>query len=195
MILLISILLILALILICILVLPFNIFLNINVNGSKIVGYFKLTWMKIRLFQKEFPDTEKEEEKREEKKEEEQKFDIKKLPKIISLLYESSPHLMRIFNAFLKSTTFEKFSLYLILGLGSPYDTAIIGGYLYALMPLLNIIPKICFSFEPDLLNERLDANIDLKISIRLFWIVFESLRAVLKKPVRSLLNELRKMR
>jgi len=176
-------------------VIPFNITLKLNLNGLKTEGYFKLTWMKIKLFQKEFPDTEKKVEKIEEKKEDEQKFDIKKLPKIISLLYESSPYLIRIFNAFLKSTKFEKFSLYLIFGLGSPYDTAILGGYAYALMPLLNLIPNAYFALEPDLLNERLEAAINLKISIRLFWIVVELLRAVLKKPVRSLLNELRKMR
>lgn len=195
----ITILLILILILICILVIPFNISLNFNVNGLKVNGNFKLTWMKIKLVQKEFPDKKDKEkkktEKKEKKEEEKQKFDMWRLKKIISLLYESSPYLMRIFTAFLKSTRFENFYIKLTLGLGSPYDTAIVSGYLYALMPLLNLIPKICFSFEPDLLNERLNATINLKVSIRLFWIVFESLRAFIKKPVRSLLNELRKMR
>jgi hypothetical protein len=102
---------------------------------------------------------------------------------------------MRVLSAFLKSTTFEKFSLELKLGLGSPYDTAIVFGYLYALMPLLNLIPKACFFFEPDLLKERIGATINLKIKIRLLWIIIALLRAVIKKPVRSLLNELRKMR
>lgn len=186
-----AIILILILIFICILVVPFNILINLNVCGLKINGNFKLIWMKIRLFQKEFPDKEEKEIKEEEK----QKFPIERIPLIISLLYESSPYLIRIFNAFLKSTSFEKFSLKLILGLGSSYDTAIISGYLYALMPLLNLIPKASFSLEPDLQNERLEASINLKIKIRLLWIVIELLRAVIKKPVRSLLNELRKMR
>lgn len=186
-----AIILILILIFICILVVPFNILINLNVCGLKINGNFKLIWMKIRLFQKEFPDKEEKEIKEEEK----QKFPIERIPLIISLLYESSPYLIRIFNAFLKSTSFEKFSLKLIRGLGSSYDTAIISGYLYALMPLLNLIPKASFSLEPDLQNERLEASINLKIKIRLLWIVIELLRAVIKKPVRSLLNELRKMR
>ena len=199
MILAIAIILILILFLVCILVIPFNIFLNLNVNGLKINGYFKLTWMKIKLFQREFPDKEIKEKKKKKKeiKEEdkEQKFDIGRLPQIISLLYESSPHLMRIFNAFLKSTNFQKFSFKLVLGLGSPYDTALISGYLYALMPLLNLIPKSCFIFEPNFQKEGVEANINLKIRIKLLWIVIESLKAITKKPVKSLLNELRKMR
>jgi hypothetical protein len=193
-----AIILILMLIFTCILVVPFSILLKLNVRGLKINGNFKLTWMKIRLVQKKFPEKSKEKKKPERKEKEEdkkQKFDIERLPKIISLIYESSPYLIRIFSAFLKSTRFEKLSFKLTLGLGSPYDTAIISGYLYALMPLLNLIPNACFSLEPDLLNERLEATVNLKISIRLLWIVIESLRVVIKKPVRSLLNEFRKMR
>jgi hypothetical protein len=170
----------------------------LNVNGLKVKGYFKLTWIKIRLIQKEFPDKEiKEKKKKKEikEKDKEQKFDIGRLPKIISLLYESSPHLLRIFNAFLKSTTFERFHLKFKLGLGSPYDTALMSGYLYSLIPLLNLIPKACFFFEPNFQKEGIEATINLNIRIMLFWIVIESLRAVIKKPVRSLLNELRKMR
>lgn len=198
MILAITIILILILFLACILVIPFNIFLNLNVDGLKINGCFKLTWIKIRLVQREVPDKEiKEKKKKKEIKEEDkkQKFDSGRLPKIISLLYESSPYLMRIFNAFLKSTTFERLHLKFKLGLGSPYDTALISGYLYALMPLLNLIPKLCFIFEPNFQKEELEATINLKIRIRLLWVVIESIRTVIKKPVRSLLNELRKMR
>jgi hypothetical protein len=102
---------------------------------------------------------------------------------------------MRIFNAFLKSTTFERFYLKFKLELGIPYDTSLISGYLYALMPLMNLIPKLCFIFEPDFQKEGIEATINLKIRIRLLWVVIESLRAIIKKPVRSLLNELRKMR
>jgi len=78
------------------------------------MGYFKLTWMKIRLFQKEFPDKEDKEKKKKKeakKEEKEQKFNINRLPKIITLLCQSSPYLMRVFNAFLKSITFKRFIL------------------------------------------------------------------------------------
>ena len=182
------------LILTCVLVIPFNILLNLNVDGLKVKGYFELTWIRIRLFRKEFPD---EDEKKEETEEEaeEQKFDIGKFSRIISLIYESWPYLMQIFNAFLKSTKFEKFYLKLIVGLSSPYDTAITSGYIYFLMSLLNLIPKACFLFEPDFQKERLESLIYLKIRIKLLWIVIALLRAVIKKPVLLLLNELIKMK
>lgn len=177
---------------------PFNIILNLNINGLNASGYFKLTWIRIRLFQKKFPD--KEDQKKKEKKEpkeegKKQKFDIERILRIISLLYESSPYLIRIFNAFLKSTNINKLNFKLILGLGSPYDTAVTSGYLYATMPLINLIPNVCFYYEPYFQKEKFEAEIYLQIKIRLLWIVIESLRAIIKKPVRSLINELRKMR
>lgn len=189
-----AIILIILLILICILVVPFNIFLMLNVKGRKIEGNFRLTWMKIRLFKKEFPE-DKVKKKKVKKEDKKQKFDIKSLPRIISLLYQSLPHFKRIFKAFLKSTTFQKFNLKLKLGLGSPYDTVVVSGYLYSIIALMNIIPKVSLSLEPDFQNARLEVLVDLNIKIRLFWIVLELLRAFTKKSVRSLLNEFRKMR
>jgi len=189
-----TIILIIILIFVCILVVPFNILLFLNVEGKDFSGYFKLTWMRIRLFQKEFPDGEVNE-KETIKEDKEQKFDFARIPKIMSLLYQASPHLMRIFRAFLKSTTFEKLELKLRLGLGSPYDTVMISGYLYSLMAVMNLIPRINLYLEPDFQKGRLEANINLNIKIKLLWIVLETIRAITKKPVRSLLNELRKMR
>jgi len=171
-------------------VIPFDILLNLNVDGLKISGYFKLTWIRIRLLQSKFPD------KKEVKREEDNKqFDFKKLPRIISLLYQSSPYILRIFNALLKSSRFERFNMNLKLGLGSPYNTALISGYLFALIPLLNLIPEIYLSFEPDFHKEKLNATMNLKIKIRLLRIVIELLKALTKKPVRSLIKELRTMR
>lgn len=195
----IAIILIIILILACILAIPFNILLKLEVKGIKISGFFKLTWMRIKLFQKEFPDKKigkkREIDKKETKKEDKKQFDTKQLYRIIHLLYRSLPSFKRILKAFLKSTVFEKFNFKLKLGSGSPYDTAIISGYLYAIIPLINLISNVCFDLEPDFQRERLEADVDLKIKIKLFWIVFELLRALATKPVRSLLNEFRKMR
>lgn len=176
---------------------PFNIFLNLNLDGLNARGYFKLTWIRIRLFQKKFPDEDQKKEEKKKPKEEgkKQEFDIERILRIISLLYDSSPYLIRIFNAFLKSTNIDKLYLKLILGLGSPYDTAVTSGYLYAAMPLINLIPKVCFLYEPYFQKEKFEAEIDIQIRIRLLWTVIESLRAIIKKPVRKLIGEMRKMR
>ncbi len=189
-----AIVLIIILILICILVVPLNVLLKLKIEGSKISGYIKITWMRIRLIKREFPEYEVKE-KKEKRAVKEQKFDTKKLPKIISLLYESLPHLMGVFKAFLKSTNFQGFNLKLRLGLGNPYDTVLISGYLYSIIAIMNSIPRVSLYLEPDFHNGRLEAAIKLKIKIILFWIVFKSLRALTKKPVRALINEFRRMR
>ncbi len=190
----IAIILIIVLILLCILVIPFNIFLNLNFQDLKAHGYFKVTWLKIKLFRREFPDKDGKKKDKKDKKDKKE-FDIKKLPRIISLLYESSPHLIRIFKAFLKSTNFEIFYLYLKMGLGSPYDTAITSGYVYALFSIINIYPQLCLQLEPDFIEEGISAEVDITIRVRLLWIVLELIRAITKKPVRNLINEMRKMR
>ena len=187
-----AIILIILIVIIGILVVPFHIYLNIYNTGFKVEGTFRLTWMKIKLIQREIPP-EKQSQKKENKKETE--FEISRIPKILSLLIESWPYLERVFNSFLKSTSFEIFSLNLTLGLGDPADTAMVSGYFWAASSLLNMIPKAYISLEPDFLNEKLEVNATLKMKIRLFWMVVEIIRAFTKKPVRALLKELRETR
>ena len=69
-----AIIIIIILFLACILVVPFNILLNLNVEGLKINGYFKLTWIKIKLLKREFP--EKGKEKKKEKKKSQKKTKV-----------------------------------------------------------------------------------------------------------------------
>ncbi len=187
-----AIILIILIIVVGILVVPFHIYLNIYNTGFKIKGTFRLTWMKIKLIQREIPP-----EKQAQKKENEKgnKFEISSIPKILSLLIEAWPHLERVFNSFLRSTSFEIFSLNLTFGLGDSADTAMVSGYFWAASSLLNIIPNVYISIEPDFLNERIGLDTTLKMKIRLFWIVVELIKAFTKKPVRALFKELRENR
>ena len=175
-----------------ILVVPFHIYMNVYNTGFKIKGTFRLTWVKLKLIQREIPPEKQSPKKENEKENESEKSNILK---ILSLLIESWPYLERVFNSFLKSTSFEIFSLDLTLGLGDPADTAIVSGYLWAASSVLNIIPKAYISLEPDFLNEKIEVDATLKIKIRLFWIVVEIIRAFTKKPVRALFKELRETR
>ena len=191
-----AIILIILLVVVGILVVPFHIYLNVYNTGFKVKGTFRLTWMKIKLIQREIPP-EKPAEKKENEKENEKKnkFEISHIPKIFSLLIEAWPYLERVFNGFLKSTSFEIFYLNLTMGLGDPADTAMFSGYFWAASSLFNMIPNTYISLEPDFLNEQIKADITLKLKIRLFWIVVEIIRAFTKKPVRVLFKELREFR
>ncbi len=183
--------LIISLIIIGILVVPFHIYLNVHNTGFNVKGTFKLTWIKLKLIQREIPH------KKEKQKEEygkKNKFDISYILKIFSLLIESWPYLERILKRILKSTSIEKFSFNLIVGLGDAVNTAKVCGYLWALAPLINIIPNTYLSIEPDFQKEHLNGNLIINIRIRLLMIVIELIRAFTKKPVRLLFSELRKM-
>ncbi len=177
---------------------PFHICLDLYNEGFKVHGNFKLTWMRLKLIQREIPPKEgekKAEEKPEEKPEEKTKFDIKRIPKIISLLMDSWQYIQRILNAFLKSTSIERINFDLIIGLGDPVNTAMVSGCLWSVVPLVNVIPNTYFSIEPDFINVGLKGRLEADIKIRLLWIVIEFIRALTKKPVRMLIGELRGLR
>ncbi len=173
---------------------PFHIFLNLYNEGFKVQGNFKLTWMRIKLIQWDVPP-EEESKKTEKKTENKTKFDINRILRIISLLIDSWPYFQRVLNAFLRSTSIDKISLDLAFGLGDYVDTAMVNGYLWSVVPLVNIIPNTYFSIEPDFLKARLDCYLEMDVKIRLLWIVIELIRAYTKKPVRMLIGELREMR
>lgn len=156
-------------------------------RGSVIHGDFKIRLMKIKLFHKKIPPKKKKKEKKKKKP-----FDRKRILRIISLLWESLPYLTRIWNAFLKSISIEKFSFDFIIGLNSPVDTAVVSGYFWSLASVVNVIPNAHLSIKPDFKEERLDGSMIVKLKFRLFWIVASFVKAFTKKPVRLLFKEMR---
>jgi len=184
--------LIIILILIGILVVPFQISIQLHKRGSLNQGIFKISWLKIRLFQQKIPS---EKRKKKEKKPEEKRIDFNRIPRIISLFIDSLPYIFNIFEAILKSISIKEISIKSIIGFHNPSDTAIISGYLWGLASIINIIPNTHLTVEPDFDEERLDGEFLVEMKMRLFWIVVEGLKALTKKPVRSLINELRKLR
>ena len=169
---------------------PFQISMQLYREGAINQGYLRIKWLKIKIIDRKIIPVPPKKEKKEKKR----KFDIKRIPNIIPLLGESLPQIMGILLAFLKSISVEKISLNSTIGLGNPADTAMFGGFLYSVVAILNAIPNIYFAVEPDLQNERLDGSLIVKLKLKLLWIVVEFLKALTKKPFRSLLNELRKM-
>jgi hypothetical protein len=185
--------LIIILILIGVLVVPFQISMQFYRNGSINRGHFKLSWLKIRLIQRKIPSDKKKKKPKEEKKQ--KRIDFNRIPKIITLSVESLPYIFNIFKAFLRSISVKKISIDSIIGFSSPADTAIISGYLLGIASLINIIPNTYLNVEPDFNKERIDGSFVIELKLILLWIAIEGLKALTKKPVRSLLGELRKVR
>ncbi|MGZ7050320.1 MAG: DUF2953 domain-containing protein [Methanobacterium sp.] len=184
--------LIIILILIGVLVVPFQISMQLYRMGSVNEGHFKLSWLKIRLIHRKFPSDKKEKKK---PKEEKKGIDFNRIPRIISLSLESLPYIIDIFEAFLRSVSVHRISIDTIIGFDSPADTAIIGGYLWGVASIINLIPNTCLTVQHDFQKERIDGSFVIELKLILLWIAIEGLKALTKKPVRSLFGELRKVR
>lgn len=177
-----------------IMLIPFHISLNLNNKGLDYDGYFKLTWLRIRILRREIPL--KEEKKKKEEKEAEKKakaeWTLDRIIKIFNLFLESLPYFEKIIYASLKSVTIERIKIDFTLGMDSPVDTAQLAGIFWSILPTVNLIPKVSINMRPVFMKSTFEGNLDFEIKIRLFWIAVEALKAITKKPVRSLINEVR---
>jgi hypothetical protein len=189
---LIIIILIIIILLVSIMMIPFNITLNLNKKGLEAKGYFKITWMKIRILKRDIPSQEKEEKEKEVKKKTKSDWNLDRIIKVFNLFLEALPHFEKVFFAFIKSITLERFDLDFILGLESPVDTAQMAGFFWSLLPMVNLVPKISINMRPIFMKTTFEGNLEIELKIKLIWIVFESLKAFTKKPVRNFISEIR---
>jgi hypothetical protein len=191
---LIIIILVIIVILASVMLIPFHIVLNLNNKGLEYDGFFKLTWLRIKILKREIPP--KEEEEKEVKKEIEKKpkkeWTLDRIIKTLNLFIESMPYFENIFFAFIRSITIERFNMNLKLGMDSPVDTAEMAGFFWSVLPTVNLIPKVSIHMQPVFMKSTFEGEIDFELKIRLLWIVVESLKAIIKKPVRNLINEVR---
>jgi hypothetical protein len=185
---------ILVLILLSFLLIPLKFSLDLKKNGSEIKGHFILKFLGIRIFSKEIPGDEKGQDDKEEDKKEGKKdeFDLKRILKILKLVKNSWPHLYRLIIVFYHSVNLEKFSLNMTLGMESPADTALFTGYIWSFTYPLNAITRIHAVITPDFQRRVLDGDLQVDVTLKLFWIVAEAIRAYTKKPVRELIQEAR---
>ena len=174
---------------------PFYITLNLNNSGLDYNGYFKVSWLRIRILKREIPfkeEKKEEKEKKEVEKKAKKEWTLNRIIKIFNLFLESIPYFENIFYAFLRSITIERFNLNLTLGMDSPVDTAQMAGVFWSILPTVNLIPKVSIHMRPVFMKSTFEGDIDFELKIRLFWIAVEALKAITKKPVRSLINEVR---
>ncbi|WP_321421341.1 DUF2953 domain-containing protein [uncultured Methanobacterium sp.] len=179
------------------LLIPLKLSLSFKKQGSEIYGQFSLKFLGIRIFSRNIPEDEKDkakkEDDKEEKTDEEDKFNLKRILKILNLVKESWPHIYRLITACYRSVSLEKFSLKLTLGMESPADTALFTGYIWSFTYPLNAITRIDAVITPDFDRRVLDGDLEVDVSLKLIWIVVEVLRAFTKKPVRELIGEMRR--
>ena len=182
-----------AILIAIIMLIPFHITLNLNNKGLDYEGYFKVTWLRIRILQREIPTKEEEkEEKKKVEKKDKAEWNLNRIIKIFNLFLESMPYFENIFYALFRSITIEKLNLNLTLGMDSPVDTAQMAGFFWSLITTVNLIPKVSIHMNPIFMKSTFEGNLEFELKIRLFWIALEGIKAITKKPVRSLINEVR---
>lgn len=156
----------------------------------------KISWLGLPLFKRKIPSSKKSPEDKKEKREDEKKqeWNWERIEKVLSLLKESWPYIMRILRSVIDSIKIQEMRLDLQLGLESPADTAIITGYIWAITSSTQyLIPQsLNISVHPDFENQILDGFLNLKLKFRLYSVTKELIRALTKKPVRSLISEMR---
>lgn len=156
----------------------------------------RISWLGLPLFKRKIPFPKEFPEDKKEKKEDEKKqeWNLERIEKVLSHLAESWPYLIRILKSIVGSIKIQKIKLDLQMGLESPADTAIVTGYIWAFTESTRyLIPcPLEISVNPNFENTILDGFLDLKLRFRLFGVTKELIRAITKKPVRSLISEMR---
>ena len=156
-------------------------------------GSFRISWLGIPFIRRKIPQERKKIPLEEKKKKERERFDWKKIPEMISLLKESFPHLKNVLNAFIRSISIKRLSCNVTMGLDSPVDTALVSGYLWSLASLVNMLPKVNLSINPDFQEKKLDGSIMVELKVRLLRIVAALIKAFTKKPLRKLFRGMRR--
>lgn len=180
-----------VLILLLILFVPFHISFYMEKYGRDVRGNLQVKWLKIPVIRRAIPSEEKEEEKEEKK---ERKFDLYAFLDVMGKFLDALEYLAPILQAFKESLKLEKVSVHLDLGFSSPVNTALVSGYLWSMIPLINIIPQVDLSLTPDFQKVRFDGSSKLGLELTLYRIVKAMLVAITKKPVRELIGSARKL-
>jgi hypothetical protein len=183
-----------VLIILAFLLIPFHISLFLSKKNNSVKGNFKLKCIGLTIYKSPIPPKEKKEKKKEKKKKKDKDWDLERIEKVLNLIFDSWPHFYRILTSIMRSIHIEKLSVSLIFGLESPADTAIVTGYIWAFLESTRyLIPiPLNISINPDLDKKIMDGTLDFELKIRFIRIATEILRAFTKKPVRSLLWEMR---
>lgn len=171
---------------------PFHISLILGNSGLEFKGYFKVTWMRIRLFKRDIPSKEEEEEKKEEEKKEKSQWTIERVQKVFNLFLEALPHFQKVFSAVINSFILEKLIIHIKMGMDSPVDTAQVAGIFWSISSWVNLYPNVSLYIQPEFMKTTLEGDIELELKLKLLWIVIESLKSITKKPVRNFINEIR---
>ncbi len=119
-------------------------------------------------------------------------FDVGRLSRIVTLLWESRSSLLVLGRSFRRAVKIRRLSVDVTFGLGDPADTALAAGYIWSVSWIPNLSPMVSLTVHPDMENLRLEGSIAAHLRVRLFSLVTGFARAYLHRSFRSLIKEVR---
>ncbi len=111
------------------------------------------------------------------------------LPISLGTLLDAFPAIIHVCKDLLKSLSFRKLSCHLCFGLDDPVDTAVMSGYLWAIVSALGLF-RANVLISPSFGGIMLEGDFVAEIRARMLWAVVALINSLREKKVRTLLRE-----
>ncbi|MCJ7445446.1 MAG: DUF2953 domain-containing protein [Methanotrichaceae archaeon] len=177
---------------------PFNLYLDINKEGQKFNGMYRLAWLGITLksddifapTEMDIPGKKRDEELIRHDSSGDSKSVYKRNIPDPKTLMEALPPAVRIFKDIVRSLHIDVLSCRVVLGLQDPVDTAVTCGYLWSLISALKLHKENIF-IEPRFDKELLDGLLLVEIRTKLIWIFLAIFQAIKDEKLRKLIRNI----
>ncbi|RQW78183.1 MAG: DUF2953 domain-containing protein [Methanothrix sp.] len=104
-------------------------------------------------------------------------------------LLDAFPAMVRVCKDLLKSLNFQRLSCRLCFGLDDPVDTAVMSGYLWAIVSALGLFRANIF-ISPSFAGMMLEGDFVADVRARMLWAMVALINALREKEIRTLLRE-----
>ena len=111
------------------------------------------------------------------------------LPINFGTLLDAFPAIIRVCKDLLKSLSFRKLSCHLCFGLDDPVDTAMMSGYLWAIVSALGLF-RANVLISPSFGGIMLEGDFVAEVRARMLWALVALINSLRERKVRTLLRE-----
>jgi hypothetical protein len=201
------------LLLIVFLTIPFHLDLEFKKRGPMMRGSYKVSWLGITIKKEAIESSTAEDaiasilrdeqgdefERKTEKMEEQKTRDSQEeddkpgryhaLPFDPASLLDAFPAIFRVCKDLLKSLSFRNLSCQLCFGLDDPVDTAVMSGYLWAILSALGLF-RANILISSSFAGVMLEGDFVAEIRARMLWAMVAMINALREKKIRTLLME-----
>lgn len=194
---------------------PFQLCLNLKMDGFSVTGFYKVKWFGLTLRREELAGAGREDrnkleevEKKKQKDEMESrtknaekkyiadkrsKFDYRRFLKDPRIFIDTLPSMFRVLKDLIGTIHIERLFLSITVGLDDPANTAVFCGYLWSMASLAPAPATICI--DPYFGGDRFNGSVNAEIWCRLLWMFVAFINALREKPIRRLLKEMSRKR